>query len=244
MFLIYKFGLFDAINRLLKENSTPKNANPDYQLPLSILFQTGKYSDIRNSGSEYYTDKLSNLGFVLNSEGKWHPVNKLNTNSFDQAELLYDLFNKLGVYIEIPTDNDNMLKSWLLEFKSKNDLYELIKRNLNFKDYTKWNRKFSADGEAAENKVSDLLQSKGCEILYQGGDGDFVDMIYGSDIMVRKNDKIYTVQVKSKEEGAKSALDKAIKTNGSYSNIDWFCSPSGGGIKVFTKGNPSGKLVS
>lgn len=242
-FLIYKFGLFDVINKLLTENSTPKNANPEYQLPLSLLFKTGKYSDIKNVGGEYRTDKLSNISCVLNEKGEWHPVNKLNTNSFDQAELLYDLFTKIGVYPEIPTD-EVQLMSWLMDFKSKNDLYKLIKENLNFKDYIKWNRKFSADGDIAEEKVASILTSKGCEILYQGGDGDFVDMIYGTDLIVSKNDKIYTVQVKTKEGGAKSALNKAITSNGAYSKIDWFCSPTGSNIIVFTKGNANGKVIS
>ena len=244
MFIIYKFGLFDVINKFISESSSPKNVNPEYQIPLSLLFSTGKYPDITNVGGVYTSDKLKNVSYVANLDGTWHPVNKLNTNSFDLAELCYDLFNKIGVYHEIPTNDDLQLKNWLMDFKSKNDMYKLIDENLDFKSYTKWNRKFSADGEIAEEQVKSILISKGCEVLYQGGDGDFIDMIYGTDLIVSKNDKIYTVQIKTKENGAKSALDKAMSSSGAYSKIDWFCSPTGSNVTIFTKGNVDGKVIS
>jgi hypothetical protein len=227
------------------ENSTPKNFNSDYQMGLSLLYKTGKYSDIIDNGGVYNSYKLNNLSKVLDSVGKWHPVNKLNTNSFDQAELLYDLYKSIGVYDEVGSiQNDNDLKKWVMEYNNSVDLYTLIKNNLDFKNYTMWNRKNSASGEIAEDKVRQMLESKGCEILYQGGDGDFIDMIYGVDLIVSKNDKIYTVQVKNKEDGAKKAIDKSMGGENAYSNIDWFCSPTDSGIKIFTKGNPIGKDVS
>ena len=239
-FLIYNCGMFDAINQLLKDNATLKNYNADYQKPLSYLYQTGKYTDIKDNGGVYSTDKLNNLSRVLDQKGDWHPVNKLNTNSFDQAELLYDLFNKMGVYNEVGTlKNDTQLKSWLLKFSKENNLYDLIKKNLDFKGYTYWNRRNSLTGEIAENQVREMLVDKGCDILYQGGDGDFIDMIYGTDLIVSKDGKIYTVQVKSKEDAAKSALDGS-----GYANIDWFCSPTNGGIKVFTNKYKEGKEIS
>jgi hypothetical protein len=239
-FLIYNCGMHDAIAQLIKENSTLKNYNSDYQKPLSYLYQTGKYTDIKDNGGVFYTDKLNNLSRVLDQKGDWDPVNKLNTNSFDQAELLYDLFNKMGVYSEVGTlQNDIQLKSWLLKFSKENNLYDLIKKNLDFKKYTYWNRRNSLTGEIAENQVREMLVKKGCEILYQGGDGDFIDMIYGTDLIVSKEGKIYTVQVKSKEDAAKSALDGS-----GYANIDWFCSPTDSGIKVFTNKHKEGKEIS
>jgi hypothetical protein len=239
-FLIYNCGMFDAINKLIADNATLKNYNSNYQKPLSYLFQTGKYPDIKDNGGVYSTDKLNNLSRVLDQKGDWHPVNKLNTNSFDQAELLYDLFNKMGVYSEVGSlQSDMKLKSWLLKFSRENNLYDLIKKNLDFKSYTYWNRKNSLTGEIAENQVREMLVDKGCTILYQGGDGDFIDMIYGTDLIVTKGGKIYTVQVKSKEDAAKGAL------NGSgYANIDWFCSPTDAGIKIFTSKHSDGKEIS
>ena len=73
------------------------------------------------------------------------------------------------------------------------------------------------------------------------GDGDFIDMIYGCDLIVGdpKTNKIYTVQVKSKSENAKKAFDD----KGKYPGIDWFCAPVGSTMVVFTKGNPNGKTI-
>ena len=244
-FITYKCGMYEAINKLVSENSTPKNFNTDYQKGLSLLYKTGKYSDIRDNGGVYNTFKLNNLNKVLDSAGKWHPVNKLNTNSFDQAELLYDLYKSIGVYDEVGSiQNEDDLKKWVMEYNSSVDLYTLIKNNVDFKNYTSWNRKNSIAGEIAEDKVREMLESKGCQVLYQGGDGDFIDMIYGVDLIVSKNNKIYTVQVKNKEDGAKKAVDKSIGGQNVYSNIDWFCSPTDSGIKIFTKGNLNGKDIS
>ena len=107
-FITYECGMFKAINKLVANNSTPKNFNPDYQIGLSLLYKTGKYSDIKYNGVVYSTFKLNNLNKVLDSAGNWHPVNKLNTNSFDQAELLYDLYKSIGVYDEVGNiQNDN-----------------------------------------------------------------------------------------------------------------------------------------
>ena len=131
-----------------------------------------------------------------------------------------------------------------MEYNNSVDLYTLIKSNLDFKNYVSWNRNNSAAGEIAEDKVRQMLESKGCKTLYQGGDGDFIDMIYGIDLIVSKNNKIYTVQVKNKEDGAKKAIDKSIGGQNAYSNIDWFCSPTDSGIKIFTKGNLNGKDIS
>ena len=244
-FITYKCGMFNAINKLVADYSTLKNFNPEYQKGLSLLYQTGKYSDIKNNGGVYSSYKLNNLSRVLDSVGKWHPVNKLNTNSFDQAELLYDLYNSIGVYEEVGNIQDeNGLKTWVMNFNNSNDLYTLIKNNLDFKNYTNWNRKNSLNGELAEDKVRLMLESKGCQTLYQGGDGDFIDMVYGVDLIVSKNEKIYTVQIKNKEDGAKKAIDKSISGQNAYSNIDWFCSPTDSGIKIFTKGNLNGKDIS
>jgi len=248
-FIIYKFKMFNVINKLLKSHSTPKNLNPDYQYPLSLLYETGKYEDIIKKGNLYYTEKLSSVSCVYDENGKWHPVNKLNTNAYDQAELLYDLFKKINLYEYMPVYNEIELKKWLLDFikiNKEEGLYNFIVNNVNFKEYTKWNRIFSKKGEEIEKMAIKILINNGCDILYNGGDGDFIDMVYGVDIIVKKNNKIYTVQVKSKEDGARNALNKAIKFEKSmYNKIDWFCYPnSGSSINIITKKNQIGKTIS
>lgn len=242
-FIVYKLGLFNSINKLLSENSTPFNGNLSSQYPLSLLYETGNYTDIEFNNGVYSSKKLNYINHVLDKNGNWDPVNKLNTNYKDLAELLYDLFIKLEIYNEIPTDNVSNLKSWLLDFKEKNDFYKLIKENLNFRNYTNNIVYLSNLGLISEEKVKNILIAKGCQILYQGGDGEPVDMVYGVDLIVKK-DRVYTVQVKNKEDVAKSALNKGIsEENSQYNKIDWFCSPTDSGVKIFTKKNIEGRNI-
>lgn len=243
-FIVYKLGLFDVINILLEENTTPINGNPISQYPLSLLFETGLYPEIEKTENGFYSENLSHVTRVLDKNGNWDPVNKLNTNYKDLADLLYDLFTKLGVYQEIPTDTDEKLKSWLLDFKSKNDFYTLIKKYLQFRNYTNNIQYLSKLGAEAEEKVKKLFISKGCEILFQGSDGDPVDMVYGIDLIVKK-DKIYTVQVKSKIDSAELAFTKGQEeSNSQYSKINWFCAPTDSGIKIYTNHYKTGRDIS
>lgn len=242
-FIVYRFGLFDAINKLLDENSSPLDGNPSSQYPLSLLYETGKYPEIQSTDSGFYSAKISDIKRVINKYGEWDPVNKLNTNYRDLAELSYDLFIKLNVYKDIPTDTDQNLKMWLIDFKEKNDLYSLIKDNIIWRNYTNNIKYLSKIGLESEEKVKSMLVNKGCEILYQGGDGEPVDMVYGIDLIVKK-DKIYTVQVKSGEKAAQIAFNRGIKYDKSeYSKIDWFCNPTKTGIKIFTKHYNTGRDI-
>jgi len=236
--------MISVIGKLTSELSTSRNYNDEYQLPLSILYKTGKFPDIKKNGDSYYTELLDNKSLVLNADGDWDPVNKLNTNYSDLADLLYDIFDHLSLVDELNYMNDVDLKDWLLKFSKKEDIYKIIKDlDIDISKYTEHNRKFSKIGEEAENKVANIIKSKGIDILYQGGDGDYVDMIYGADIIAGKNDKIYLIQVKSAQSAAKTAFDKAAGGKGNYRKIDWFCAPYQGGVIIYTKGNPSGKIV-
>ena len=157
---------------------------------------------------------------VVDSNGEYHPVNKLNTNYSDQADLLYDVLELLGKIEEIKKLNVADLKSWLKVFFSTNNVEEIIRDNFDVREYVSFNRKMSDIGEEAENFVAEYFKSKGFEILYQGGDGDWIDMIYGIDLIMKKGSVVYTVQVKSREGEAKKSL-----TNNKYSKIDLICSP-------------------
>lgn len=240
----YGLNMRNIIDKLLKDERVYKDYNDQYQYPLSLLYKTGKFSDIRKIGDEYHTYKLENLSLIIDENGKWHPVNKLNTNYYDLSELLYDLFNNIGLIDEISSLSSDDLKKWLINFKNNNDIYSLIKENIyDIKSYIKMNRYFSSIGEKSENIVSSLIKEKGVDILYQGGDGDFIDMKYGCDLICGKNDKIYLVQVKSNDRLAKLAFDDSIKNKNNYGKIDWFCSPIKDGFIIYTKSNPNGKII-
>jgi len=233
------------VDKILGEMSTSKDYNDVYQLPLSLLHKTGKYPDIKFVNGKWHSESLKNVSLVVDVEGKWHPVNKLNTNYVDLSELLCDIFEKLGLIDEVSNIKQvDELKRWLISFRTNNDIYSLIKKFIpDIKSYTTINRRFSIIGENAENMVAKIIKSKGAEILYQGGDGDFIDMIYGTDLIVGKNDKIYLAQVKSNPAVAKKSLDDSLLKSNNYSKIDWFCAPLSNNIIIYTKGNPDGKIV-
>ena len=66
----------ESIDRILKEVAISKDYNDSYQLPLSILYKTGKFSDIKKMGDKYQTDKLKNLSLVVDENDKWHQIGR------------------------------------------------------------------------------------------------------------------------------------------------------------------------
>jgi hypothetical protein len=65
-------------------------------------------------------------------------------------------------------------------------------------NYTNNITRNSKIGEDNENKIKSKLEKNGFEILYQGGDGDFIDMIFGADLIISREDYgILLVQVKT-----------------------------------------------
>lgn len=56
--------------------------------------------------------------------------------------------------------------------------------------------KNSYEGELVENIVEGVLEDRGWKIIHKGGNGDFIDMKFGIDLIVEKNDLYKFVQVK------------------------------------------------
>ena len=101
-FLIYDIGMRKIIEDLLKPYSQEYNFNlyDKYQYPLSLLYKTGKFTDIRlYDNGRYWSTKIKL--YQIRVKDVWHPVNKLNTNPFDQAELLVDIFRNMGILEEV-----------------------------------------------------------------------------------------------------------------------------------------------
>jgi len=219
-FVTYNLGMRDVIDEYLLPYKQEINFNndPKYQQPLSILYASGKYPEIANYSGKYWSRKLIlSLIFV---KGNWHPVNKLNTNSFDQAEIIVELVKKEGLIenlIQSSSDINN-LKNWLIDFCKTNDILQLIKKhNLKLAGFVKNNRALSERGENAEAEVCEYLINNGYKILYTGGDGDPIDMSFGIDIIAEKAGIISTIQVKRSQSQAINASNEKR-----YNRIDLF----------------------
>jgi hypothetical protein len=153
---------------------------------------------------------IQNAKLVLDDSGNWHHVNKLNTNYSDLADLLTELVMR-GIgrnYEKGKAIYDSIVKNpseGLLSIKAylkKLIIFYFIDNGKgidDFKSFTKFSTKMSEIGEAAENRVVEFIKSKGFEIAYSGGNGDFIDMIFGSDMIVFREDYGYkSIQVKNR----------------------------------------------
>lgn len=197
---------------------------------LSLLKKT-------NIPESYIAAKLVNFEdqtLVRNEMGEWDYLSKLNTNYDDLSDLLVYLIQKgvesennqgaIRVYNQILEDPVKGLLSIKPYLKDLIVKYLIVqgKGLEDFRKFTTYSQRFTKSGEIGEEKVKDYLKSKGFEIIYSGGNGDFIDMLYGVDAIIYHPDyqiseeKPYlTLQVKT----SLKSLDKY-----KYYKVDWIAS--------------------
>jgi hypothetical protein len=107
-----------------------------------------------------------------------------------------------------------------------NDLNGLIKSvidNLHPKD--------PEYGETLENNIVKKLEELGYELIYQGGNGDFVDMLLSVDFIIKRNDKIYTAQAKTSDYQVNKFVNDY--QNGKHRAVDLLIYPENAKYKIF-----------
>ena len=99
---------------------------------------------------------------------------------------------------------------------------------LNFTNNIKVNSDY---GEKLENNIIKKLKSNGAELLYQGGNGDFIDMLLSVDFIIKTKKGISTIQSKSNE----SQLDTFIidYNNGKHKAVDLVIYPKNSKYVIF-----------
>ena len=213
-----------------------------YTTGADLLKSTGKISD---SAYNRFLDDLPNKNLVY-VDGKWHPVNKLNTNYSDLAKLLTDLLfksknNGRPAATEIidtieNTNDENEVKNILLKYKDNmGGLFsQYIKSPDELLGYTDNIKRNSEWGERIENEVVNILLSiPGYELLYQGGDGDFVDMVFSTDLIFKSpRNEVKTIQVKS-SEGQANAFIKDV-SEGRHKAVDILMYPVRDEFKIYS----------
>lgn len=230
-------GLKDIIMSKMNQMMQLMDVNKDYQVPLKILHDTKKYNNPhdRNYISEkngYYENKgLKTVNRVLDKEGKFDYINKLNTNYSDLAELITELLKRGGMVQKLNTKNELGIKKYLTTIKDK--LERVLDKYITLDEYRSFVRNsthLSKVGEQAENNVKNILEKYGMKELYHGGDGDFIDMLFGIDLIMDDGGKTVTIQVKAKEQQALKAL-----TNWAYKKVDFLASPTDYGIVMYDR---------
>lgn len=204
----------EIIDRILKDNYettlTDKEIEKFYA-DLSILKLTD-YPDIDGSLVKKLPNGIENVSLVKKNE-KWNPVNKLNTSHKDLADLLIYLitqliqdeeekFSNYGKYIyskimENPVEG-------LMQFKPKIEgciKYYFIEYGNGLDDFIRFTahiQQHSRKGEKAEAKLKNYFLNHDFKIMFQGGDGNFIDMKFGCDMIIYREDIGYkSIQIKS-----------------------------------------------
>jgi len=237
-FLYRDLGLKDIIDQKRELMGQVEDLNDKYQEPLEILYNTGKFKEIKKEGNKYYLPILGDRVTVYDEKGEWSYVNKLNTNYADLAELLTELFIRGGVANKLSNKNKLGLKTYLNSIKDK--LINVLDKYFHLDEYKEFVRNtkvLSNRGEKAEEDVKKVLEEFGMKTLYAGGHGDFIDMIFGVDLIMDYKGKTYLIQVKNTE-------DQALKSSGyeRYNKLDYFTAPTNFGIIIKNKDGRITKL--
>jgi len=230
-FLYEDLGLKKIISEKIRLMSEIKNLNDDYQEPLSILYGKEGYESIEKNGDDYFLKHLVDKNVLYDDNGNWHFFIMLNTNYADLAELLTELLIRGGVADKICNKNKESLKKYLLGIKPK--LLTVLDRYFSLDEYKEFirNTKYlSQIGEDAEDEVKKILEKFGMKTLYEGGHGDYIDMLFGIDLIMDYKGRVYTIQVKNK-------VETMLRTSSykKYDKLDYFAAPTKFGVTIKNK---------
>ena len=193
-------GMMSIIDDIFKEYNyeTPLNQNQidKFNRGVELLKKTSMPLDHINLRlSQKLPGGIQSKKLVLDENGEWDYVNKLNTNYLDLSDLLVELIKRgcernyekgKVVYDSIMQDPIKGLLN-IKPYLKKLIIYYFIKNGLGLEDFKKltvYSKKMSKIGEAAEDSVTAFLQSKGFLIAHSGGNGDFIDMVFGVDLII------------------------------------------------------------
>ena len=164
-------------------------------------YNVGNNRYLRRTIKEIIENRLPELYFIYDETNNWTYLNKLDTNYSDTAVLITDIFLKykeekiLGVLDALSKGHNSVLEVELkdIQNKYKDDILKMIEIN----GYTANSKKNTKQGEEFEVYVKNFLEKQGYKLIHSGGDGDPIDFLLGIDLIMEKDNKIYTFQVKS-----------------------------------------------
>lgn len=205
-------NLKSVINEKVSELETeiPEDQKNKFIDGVNFLESLGKITE--KEKEDFIKNKVENNKLVY-LNGEWQPINKLNTNYYDLAELVTELIYKkknndiiqgiikdpVNTLMRMKTQIEGMVKEY---FEDPNMLF----------DYTKNIQRTTQQGESAEQRVKEYLQDKGFKVEYEGGNGDLIDMVFGTDLIMSHPDfGVKTIQVKANPK----AYDQ------DYKYVDW-----------------------
>lgn len=218
------------IDMILGDIRSPLDPNSDlYNEVYNIL---RRYKDKFKLSDDQINDLMS-IRMVYDKDNNWHPINKLNTNYSDLSILVTDILKGEGGCIcKLVEDLKKGHKQFLIDLSNKildNPEY-YYKKYLDgkFDKYIDNNRKNTLVG--VENElygISEIENKLGCKLVYMSSEGSPIDTKLGVDVIMEKNGKPFTVQIKTV-----SSLMWVNETPCQMSNKNI---PSNGGVKYFVR---------
>ena len=192
------------------ETEIPKDLQKKFIDCAIFLESLGKITEDKKN--DFIKNNVINNKLVY-LNGEWQPINKLNTNYFDLAELLTELIykNKNNTTFQAIIKDP---KTTLMRMKSELEkmIEDYFDDPMMLFDYTKNIQRTTQQGESAERRVKEYLQNKGFKVEYEGGNGDLIDMVFGTDLIMSHPDfGVKTIQVKANEK----SYDQE------YEYVDW-----------------------
>lgn len=209
-------GLKNIINKKIDSLKTdvPDGLRQQFINGAELLNSLGK---IDNRQKDYFINNKVGSSKLVYLNGEWMPINKLNTNYSDLSEMMTDLIYKGGdkakpfidAIMENPIDGLTKIKPYIGKLVDKYFSDPSV-----LSDYTRNIQRSSDIGETAENEVKEKLEEMGFKSEYSGGNGDLIDMTFGTDlIMTSPKYGTKTIQVKNSE--------RAWDRSESYRYVDW-----------------------
>lgn len=204
-------GLMRLFQKIIKEKGsklTQKQLD-NFNTGIELLRKTD-YPDVDETIRFFFKKGVENEIFILDENGDWSYINKVDTNYTQQTKIIIYLiqrmidsknehYSKLGINIY---ESIEKYTKGGLQLLKENNLSELLTK-INLNDFTDEIKSSSQWGEKAEEKIKEYLISKGFKILYHGGNGDLIDMKFGCDMIIYKegygHNGYITLQVKYSE---------------------------------------------
>ena len=201
---------------------------------------------------------------VKDDQLKWAYTNKLNTNIYAIAHMLANIIirsllensivevkdisvNQFGKEVyDVLTDDtkdEEDVKNVLFKYKDLignliHVYYGSYQDKSAFDKYVEIIKDKSVSGDLAEKAIFDILQKNlHAKLIYSGGDGDFIDMLFGIDLIVDipGEQKYTTVQVKSYRSYNQNIIDTklSIIEENRYEKIDFLAFYMDGVIEIY-----------
>lgn len=233
--LVRGYGMRSIIDDMLDpiKQSIPNDQLLKFNLGAITLKNSGKISVNRY---ESFVDSLPSRRLIFNEDGSWNKINKLNTNYSEISNIITDFLfekNKIDSILKLRSsdiqDKDRIKTILLGEKPSLIEFINDLSSSKKIMSYTNFIEKMSQIGEDTENRVKSSLLKLKYKVLYHGGDGDLIDMVFSVDLIVETPlGEIKTIQVKTTEDQVKRFMNDV--RDGLHGAVDIVIYPYGPGF--------------